>query len=274
MKTRRDSVKQVVLAVTDTETTGGEETDQVCEMAVVLVDPVKRAERKPRFRWSSLIRPTCPMSSVGRAAHHISDAELADKWTMAEMLKERGLPEYGRCPQEEEIEAVFAAHNAEFDLQMLLQSGVPQDFLPKRVICTYKCARHLWPKAPKFSNQVLRYWLDVDVPKITSLPPHRALPDVMVTQAILCRMLEEKTVDELVELTSTPILIETCTLGEQAGKLWSEVPVDFLQWLLSKGPRRPNPRGGRDIGFDDDTRHTAQHWLNQKTAQINAGLRR
>jgi exodeoxyribonuclease X len=257
-------VSKTRLAVYDTETTGAEETDQVCELGIVTLI---REETKKRGvhvyenhgRWSSLIRPTCSMTVFGRAAHHISDDELNESWTMSELLVRRGLPEFMG-------DVVGVAHNLEFDSRMMCQSGVPKEFMPKRNICTWKCAQHLYPDAPRYSNQILRYWLGIIVPQMLTLPPHRALPDAVVTAGIVTAMLASHTVEELIELTSKPVLLKTCHMGEHAGKPWKEVDIGFLRWIVSKGPRRTNPKGGRDIGFDDDIMYTVKHWIEVRSA--------
>lgn len=258
----------IILSVTDTETTGVSEADQVVELAVVLTRATERVVTRPRtksgrdVRWSSLIRPTCPVSPEGRAAHHLTDSELAEAPTMAELLERRGLPEFGRVPALDE-EHVLVAHNAEFDLRMLAQSGVPAALLPVRTICTWRCAQHLFPNAPRHSNQVLRYHLGLIVKLPIGVPPHRALPDALVTQALVERMLETHTVDQLVGLTAQPVLQQTCRIGQYRDRPWSVVDIGFLRWIARQGPRRPGP-GDRDVGFDEDVLFAARHWLEQR----------
>ena len=72
---------------------------------------------------------------------------------------------------------VFVAHKWAFEAQWL------EDYLQGRpAICTYKAALRLWPEAPGYSNQVLRYWLrPKDLNPAVASPPHRALPDAYVT---------------------------------------------------------------------------------------------
>jgi DNA polymerase III epsilon subunit-like protein len=57
----------------------------VVELAIVTLVPHAQGW-KERSRWSTLIRPTVPIAPEARACHHLSDAELADKWTMQELL--------------------------------------------------------------------------------------------------------------------------------------------------------------------------------------------
>lgn len=246
------------LIVVDTETSGLEETDQVCELALVTLkysDPV--VTKRSWFiadAWSSLVKPSCPISIPARATHHITDAELANAPSMTSLLLKRGLPEFGATSVGGPLvtDPVFCAHNAAFDRRMLEQSGVHPSLLPTKTICTWRCSLHLFPDSPGHSNQVLRYFLNV-TPESCDLPPHRALPDALTTAAILCRMLEVESAERLVELTSTPVLLSRVHFGQHRGKYWRDLDVGMLRWVLS--PQRK---------FDEDTCHTARYWLNEK----------
>jgi exodeoxyribonuclease X len=220
------------IAVIDTETTGLEITDQVVEVAAV--------ELPSWETWTTLVVPGVPISLEARAVHHILDHELREAPTVKGLVIEGLLP---WTP-----EHVMACHNLEFDLRMLLQSGFPEAVLPGRKICTWRCSLHLFPDSPSHSNQVLRYYLDVKVPHHDG-PPHRALPDALVTAAVLSRMLRERTVEELVELTTRPALLSKVPFGKSRGRPWSEMDRGFLMWVLD--PRQT---------FNADVKHTARHW--------------
>lgn len=227
------------IAVVDTETTGADEDDQVVEVASVQLTLNDSRELMRTKTWSSLFRPTVPVKAVGRAAHHITDAELQKAPMIYESLP---LPIVGE---------VMACHNVKFDLQMLLQSGVPREMLPEKLICTWKCAMHLWPDAPKHSNQVLRYHLGAKQIKTSKLPPHRALPDALVTASNLMLMLDIRTVDELVEMSSQPVLLHKIKFGKYVGQTWETLDDGYLHWILSKT-------------FGEDEKYTAQHWINKR----------
>ena len=72
----------------------------------------------------------------------------------------------------------------------------------RRWIATLRCAKHVWPDAPDFKNETLRYRLGIDLPRDRM---HRALEDATVTAHILARLLAERTVDELLALSTTPV---------------------------------------------------------------------
>jgi DNA polymerase III, epsilon subunit and related 3''-5'' exonucleases len=239
------------LVVVDTETTGLEKTDQVVELAIVslIVHPKRAFEVKS---YSTLVKPTCPVSSGARAVHHISDEELADAPTMERLLELYEL--VGGGMTEFQDADIIAGHFLEFDLRMLRQSGVPDSILPAKKLCTLACARHLWPDAPKHSNQFLRYHLGLDVPSIDGKEglPHRALPDATVTTWMLLEMLKTHELDDLVALSSKQVLLKNVTRGSYAGRTWESMDIGYLRWVLKKN-------------FSDVERYAAQYWLDKKT---------
>jgi len=234
--------------VVDTETTGMGPNDVVVELGCARVE---RARGKWRVSavGSTLCNPaSVPVCAEARANHHLTDAELADA------------PSFQECVGpllSSERPAVFVAHNAEFDARLLAQSAEPAVVPPiDEWICTVRCARHLYPDAPSHGNQVLRYWLNLQIPPkmLGNLPPHRALPDAVVTAHLLARMLEEFPslgLNGLLTKSRERPVLKTCYLGKYKGRPWSEVDSGMLRWVL-----------GRD--FNEDIKHTARHWLAQR----------
>jgi exodeoxyribonuclease X len=220
------------MIVIDTETTGMSPDDQVIEWAGVW----------PGGQACFLIKPTVLINVEARAAHHITDRMLdnvanAKTWrpTLEKHLSEHGTP-------------VF--HNAEFDVRMIKQTW--PGIVIASYICTYRVALHLWPDAPRHSNQVLRYWLGLE-PKIkTNLPPHRALADAAVTAAILDKMMETVDEERMLELTTMSAVLHRVRFGKHVDWLWSDVPHDYLRWILRNGE------------FDHDVIYTAKHYLENR----------
>lgn len=140
----------------------------------------------------------------------------------------------------------YAAHNAAFDRAHLPQLGTALEPLPW--ICTYRCAMHIWPEAPSHSNQTMRYFLDLEPDLPPGLYPHRALYDTLVTAALLGRMLQNHTPEQLLRLTVEPVLQTKVRFGKHRGQPWSEVPSGYIDWLL------------RQSDLDPDTLHTARHY--------------
>lgn len=220
------------LVVVDVETTGLEDDDAVVEIAVAPVDP-------PSPPWSSLVWPARGVPPEASAVHHLRAADL------------EGAPDLLSAAAASPLAGgagVLAAHNAAFD-----SAFVP---VAPRVgwLCTWRCAMHLWPDAPAHGNQVLRYWLpglDDELRAIAPglLVPHRALADALVTSLVLARLARLRPVEDLVALTLEPVLLRVVRFGKHRGELWSEVPRDYLRWVLRAGD------------FDADVVHTARTHL-------------
>lgn len=195
---------------------------------------------------SGLVNPGIPISPEARGVHHISDAMVAGGCRPAEA---RAILMSGM-----EAGDLFVAHHAAFERALF--PGYPFDW-----ICTLTCAKHLFPDAPGFGNQTLRYCLDLDAeiasPERT-MPAHRAGPDTYVTAHLLRRLLRqvgglEAAPKNLVELTNTPVLLREVPFQSHEGKLWSDMDTGFLEWVVAPGKKKP---------MDDDVLHTARHWLN------------
>lgn len=161
------------------------------------------------------LQPGEIMSPDVRAVHHISP----------EMLE--GLDQFDMTGWADGFDADYSvAHNAEFETKWL-------DF-GKPWICTYKCALRVWPDAPSHGNQALKYFLGVE-DRPEHHPPHRALPDAIVTTFILQALLDTGTpVETLVQWSSEPRLLPSCPIGKFRGKPWAEVEWGFLNWMLKQ----------------------------------------
>lgn len=224
--------------VLDTETTGFDpEVCKVVEIAGAVVDPLKRRVIEV---FNQLVDPGVLIPADAMGVHHILDRDVSGKMTL-----DMAISKYVEDLQP----YVAAAHNAEFDSSFLPGVRGTGDW-----ICTYRCAKHLYPDCPSFSNQTLRYHLRLfKEPEFKAMPPHRASADVWTTAHILIRMLKEgHDVKKLIELTRTPILLKTVHFGKWRGTPWATTPKDYLQWILR----------GKD--FDRDVVHTARHHLGNK----------
>lgn len=199
---------------------------------------VHLATRRIGNAWSSLACPRGKCSPVARAAHHITDAELAG----APQARELWETFYDGCAQDDPL----VAHNAKFEQHFHSGDGRPW-------IDTYKVARVVWPEAPTHSNQGLRYWLGLDLDPAKAMPPHRALPDAYVTAHIFVRLLELKTADEMIHISRYPALLRTMTFGKHKGTTFEAAPLDYLEWIRDKSD------------MDEDTKFTARYWIAKRT---------
>lgn len=227
-----------MVVIIDTETTGIDcETDRLVELAGC------HLERKfPDF--TTFVNPERDIPPEAKAIHHITEQDVADAPSEGRALDQL-------CEHFEFEPLVFAAHNAKFDRGFL--ERINPALAPKWV-CTYKCSILAWPDAPGHSNQVLRYWLGLElgdqIPE--GLFPHRALYDTIVTRGILERLLARVSLDRLIEISSGPILLPKVTFGKHKGEAWKNVPYGYLKWCVSQ----PD--------MNEDVLYTAHYYLDRK----------
>ncbi len=204
------------LRVVDFETTGAEGSE-VIEAGFVDVERCEGGWRigEPQSQFFS---PFDVVSVQARAVHHIPDAALQGAPRSSPEAVERYLT------QGEGVDA-YVAHSAAFECS----------FLPRLSkspwICTAKTARRAWPQAPGYSNQVLRYWLELNLDPSVALPAHRAGPDAYVTAHILQNLLQTETVATLLEWTTQPAVV---SFGKHKGRPWDEVPSAYLHWMMGE----------------------------------------
>src|SRR5829696_5733146 len=93
----------------------------------------------------------------------------------------------------------------------------------------------LWPDAPAHNNHSLRYWLRPKGlnPTVANMA-HRALPDAYVTAFILRELLDAARVQDLIAWTKEPVLLPRMTFGRHRGCSWTDVPDDFLGWIVER----------------------------------------
>ena len=216
------------IAAIDLETTGDDaKKDVACEVGVVFIDQGRQ--------YHTLIHPgKRDIHPLASACHHLTKDTF--KTSPSIKIKKKfwkallGDQDY------------LVAHNAAFDSQFVPYKKIPW-------ICTYRCALFLYQNAPKHSLQALRYWLELkpDVP--SGLHPHRALYDAICLASLFQDMLKMKTADELYAISSQPLLLGRVKFGKHRDTPYSEVPKDYLQWILKQD-------------FDEDVKFTARHYLN------------
>lgn len=191
--------------ILDTETTGLDATtDRVVELSAHSVD-LATGTVTPVF--DQLINPGRHIPPEASAIHHLVDADVA------------------HAPPMEQVWATFAPVLAQHDAVVAHNAHFDRGFLPPTAdpwICTLRLARHLWPEAPKHTNQVLRYWLglQVDAPH-----PHRALDDTRVTAAlfqalvpVLARTVQLSTPDDVERWAERPITFPKVPLWQVQGQ--------------------------------------------------------
>lgn len=235
----------IIIRVIDFETTGSpEDTNRPvgiveighCDVKVIMgeqpdevLDVIVAPEPTAHF-----CNPGHPIPPEIRAVHHISDEDIAGAISPDQGLKwlNSGNPDY------------FCAHQAMFERHYFGGGQTPW-------LCTYRTALRFYRDFPGHGNQVLRYCLGIELPnEAAGMPPHRAGPDAYVTAHILARLIKDGArLEDMVRWSNGPPLLVRVGFGKHKGKLWEELPADYLDWIAYKSD------------FDEDTKANARHWL-------------
>ena len=229
----------------DTETTGVDNTDFLCQLAYKTGDET----------FCELYKPEIKIPAEASAVHHITNKMVSDKVAFRES------PDFKKIKNLfEDKNSILVAHNAKFDLAIIKKEGIN----PKNVICTLRVARAL-DKENKLSQhklQFLRYFLDLEI----DAKAHNALGDVLVLEKLFERLFDkikkeknlsdEEVLKNMIEISAKPSLMYSFSFGKHAGKTVenvSKIDRGYLQWFLAT-KEEENPE-------DEDWIYTLKHYL-------------
>lgn len=179
--------------------------------------------------YEILINPGIPIPPETSAIHHITDEDVvgAPGWgdVQGSLIDDIGYA----CNSGT---VILVAHNATYE-QGILRNAT---FSPAvDWICTYKAAMRVWPDAPSFSNEGLRYWLKLGgLGRRYNQGTHSALHDCKVTELLYLELLKHATVEDMIEWQKVPAKLPKIPFGKHRGLTWDKVPTDYLQWSLAQ----------------------------------------
>lgn len=222
--------------VVDSETTGVGDEDKAVEVAGFYCE-----DGRVVWHYRSFVDPGIPIPCTASAIHHITDRDVKG----APSIEEAMAPFF-----DHEFDYVIA-HNAQFDKRFMDFGNCPW-------LCTWKLANRVFPDAPSYSNQVLRYFLNLPDPTVASIEfAHRALYDSEVTTSLFGAIVAKATSDDpwpgMQKVSESPVILRKVGFGKHAGKLWSEVDRGYLDYILNKSS-----------GWDENVLATAQHWYHHR----------
>lgn len=205
--------------VLDTESTGLKPPVGVCEIAWTEI-----AEDFSEIRSvSSLIDPEMAIEPGASGVHGIMNKHVQDAPTLAEFFSVVERDPFG------DDEVVVIGHNVAFD-DRLVGSHIRNK---SGLLCTLRCSRRIYKEAPDHKLSTLKFWLELGEGVEDS---HRAAGDVRTTLALLKRLSQDSGLDlkGLYDLSNSPMPITKIGFGKHKGKLLSELPADYVHWLLNK----------------------------------------
>jgi len=239
--------------ILDTETTGAEEQDRICQLAYIVAAPQLVGTEIEEVH-EDLCKPPLPISFGAMAVHHITNEMVEKKPTCCETES------FKRLEALNTPENILVIQNAPFDLAMLEKEGFVSQ-MP--LIDTLRCLRHLYPDLEAHGLQYVRYAFGLyksEVQEAKSIglkiQAHDALGDVLVLKLLLDHLLADHTPEELVKLTATPITYKTFKFGKYKGEDIIEVAKKdpgYLEWMLME-------KDGEE-GLDEDWRQTLEKAL-------------
>lgn len=219
----------MLLRVIDIETTGMAPPAEIIEFGRVDVSSEGDGWQIGR-RMARLYRPLNGIPPETKAIHHITEQDF-DQNTPVCSEDRLKLAVFGGAKPD-----VLVAHNSSFE-QAFISGEVTED-LPW--ICTMKVALRIWPDAPGHTNQILRYWRNLNLDPELAMPPHRAGPDVWVTAHLLVEQLKETSVEQMIAWTKEPKLLPKVPFGKHRNSSWSDVPMDYLHWMVGQTDMDPD----------------------------------
>jgi exodeoxyribonuclease X len=241
-------VTDAIFVIADVETTGleADKGDELVEIAAQFWRYEVGLFGAP---FDTLVFPGREIPATASAIHHLTDRDVADAPSIPRALEDLATFA-GR-------ESIIVAHNAVFD----------HAFLPTlhdhRWACSKRLSQHLFPDAPAWNNQVLRYVFDGRDLDLGGLAPHRALADIIVTGFNFRKIIHEylkaghpDDVDALIAFSEAPIQFRRIPTGKHRGAAFADLPYTYLQWML------------RQDDMDRDLVHSARLALRSKRGAV------
>jgi exodeoxyribonuclease X len=231
-----------LIRVVDVETTSMDDPAEMVEVGWTDVRLFPQGWEIETGPHSLIVNPGMPISFPAMAVHHITQSVAGG----------------GMDPDQARADVAagadyLCAHNVEFDSRFIRGHSVPW-------ICTFKAARTAWPELQSHKNGSIRYERGLCLDDPQTEPSHRAGPDTWVTAHILLDLLKLYQPETLVEISTKPVLLLKVDFGLHAGKRWSEVPTDYIDWILHKS-------GMKDDATKVDVVHTARlEWVKRTSA--------
>lgn len=204
----------------DIEATGLEPTeDRIIEIA-----GAKFTFEKILSTFDTLIDPQMPISEESRAIHNISNEMVKDKPKIKDVL-----PEILKFIDNH----VIIGHGIKFDIDIISNEAkrnqIPCTIHEAKYIDTLRLAR-LYGESPLNSLKELSKHFNLEFEGA-----HRALNDVNANIEIFKKLTSSFTTTmQIFKRLEKPILLKRMPLGKHKGRLFSEIPLEYLKWAAGK----------------------------------------
>lgn len=218
----------------DTEVTGLEKEDKLCQIAYLCFD----TQTNEMEIFESLCNPNIPITEGASKCHGITDNIVKDKLLFVNTYLYKDLQTLnndGSC---------LIAHNAQFDIKMLARDGL---IWKGEVIDTLKCARSLYnnSKVSSFALQNLRKEFNLNLLETNlasklniEIKAHDAAGDVLSLYALYQHLVDSFEIDhfKLIEISNAKEKITYLPFGKYRNKTFEEVAKSdrkYLEWIIN-----------------------------------------
>jgi len=237
-----------MLIFLDIKTTGFEEQDKICALALVVFD-----ENECEKTLMSFVNESKKISAQASSTHHITNEMIKSKPS----LRESDFFDLFQTYNREENSLVM--HNAAFVLEYLKRSGLKWH---GKIIDTQRVVKHTIQECELFSLEFLFYELRL-YHKMSKLQKLCGIKDALCAYnplyATLCIKLlfdylkdEQLTDIQMQELSFENVLLEKFPFGKYGGRFIEEIALkerSYLVWMLSLE------------NLDDDLRYSLEYYL-------------
>lgn len=250
-------MSQTVLCVFDTETSGLEEHDDICQLsAIVAVE----GDEEDVMIFDEYCNPGVPISERSSEIHGITDAMVADKpWAgrvVAEFWNDVMLVCQEYYDIDPDVQLVLAGHNVGFDLRKC-GKHLPAGTLTRHgKIDTLLLARRLFPH---HENHTLEHtYTTLGLNSGRAVRAHDALSDVWMCYDII--QVAKTTLgydySKMWTWCASPVEVTHMPFGQHKGKPLSEVNTGYMEYLLRQG------------GLDLDVEHSLRRELDTREPEL------
>ena len=210
---------QAIILDTETHTLNGQPIE-IAYAPIQIHDGKLTLDKSQIF--DQLYRVDEPISYAAMAVHHILESELVDQPHYTSFI----------LPQDT---TYIIGHNIDYDIRALEKCGV--DISKIKAICTLALARLVWPDAEAHNISALIYMITKGSAKARDMikKAHRADMDIILTANILMHEIHHlkiQTIEELYTASEDARIPRTINFGKHRGTAITELPSDYVQWLL------------------------------------------
>ena len=171
--------------------------------------------------YHSLVNPECIIPDEVIKIHNITNEAVKDAKIVSEILVEFE----NFCGED----AILVAHNNDNFDKLVLQSEynrANKEIPVWKHVDTLKISRTLLPDLGSHKLTLLKEYYNINLGV-----DHSALGDVKNMYAIYCKMVGNRTDQEIFDI-STNFVLQKMPFGKHKGKLIKNLPKDYKKWLL------------------------------------------